>query len=103
MDPNGHTGAMAAWHDAATAGKSPDSAVTSPNVAAARIGEGGGGTRADGRATAKQVVATAERLFAERGAEAVSLREVAKAAASRNIAVGALAARATPRPRVSRD
>src|SRR5271165_1043188 len=47
----------------------------------------GGGTRADGRATAEQVVAAAERLFAERGVEAVSLREVAKAATSRNTAV----------------
>jgi len=47
----------------------------------------GGGTRADGRATAEQVVEAAERLFAERGVEAVSLREVAKAATSRNTAV----------------
>ena len=47
----------------------------------------GGGTRADGRATAEQVVAAAERLFAERGVEAVSLREVAKATTSRNTAV----------------
>ena len=45
------------------------------------------GIRADGRATAEQVVAAAERLFAERGVEAVSLREVGKAAASRNTAV----------------
>jgi AcrR family transcriptional regulator len=45
------------------------------------------GTRTDGRATAEQVVAVAERLFAERGVEAVSLREVGKAAASRNTAV----------------
>ncbi len=34
----------------------------------------GAGTRADGRATAEQVVIAAERLFAERGVEAVSLR-----------------------------
>ena len=47
----------------------------------------GGGTRADGRATAEQVVVAAERLFAERGVEAVSLREVAKAAISRNTGV----------------
>ncbi len=47
----------------------------------------GGATRADGRATAEQVVEAAERLFAERGVEAVSLREVAKAATSRNTAV----------------
>lgn len=47
----------------------------------------GGGTRADGRATAEQVVIAAERLFAERGVEAVSLREVAKAATSRNTGV----------------
>ena len=47
----------------------------------------GPGTRADGRATAEQVVAAAERLFAERGVAAVSLREVGKAAASRNTAV----------------
>jgi len=57
----------------------------------------GGGTRADGRATAEQVVIAAERLFAERGVEAVSLREVAKAATSRDLlvqlVVGALAAR----------
>jgi len=38
----------------------------------------GGGTRADGRATAEQVVIAAERLFAERGVEAVSLREVVR-------------------------
>jgi AcrR family transcriptional regulator len=42
--------------------------------------------RADGRATAEQLVAVAERLFAERGVDAVSLREVGKAAASRNTA-----------------
>ena len=47
----------------------------------------GGGTRADGRATAEQVIEAAERLFAERGVDAVSLREVAKAATSRNTAV----------------
>jgi len=46
----------------------------------------GGGTRADGRATAEQVIISAERLYAERGVEAVSLREVAKAATSRNTA-----------------
>src|SRR3984893_3297580 len=45
------------------------------------------GQRADGRATAEQVISAAERLFAERGVEAVSLREVGKAAASRNTAV----------------
>jgi len=50
-------------------------------------GRSAGGTRADGRATAEQVIAAAERLFAERGVEAVSLREVAKAATSRNTAV----------------
>ena len=42
---------------------------------------GGGGTRANGRATSEQVIVSAERLFAERDVEAVSLREVAKAAA----------------------
>ncbi len=42
--------------------------------------------RADGRATAEQLVVVAERLFSERGVEAVSLREVGKAAASRNTA-----------------
>lgn len=42
--------------------------------------------RADGRATADQLVAVAERLFAQRGVEAVSLREVGKAASSRNTA-----------------
>ena len=42
--------------------------------------------RADGRATAEQLVLVAERLFSERGVEAVSLREVGKAASSRNTA-----------------
>jgi AcrR family transcriptional regulator len=42
--------------------------------------------RADGRATAEQIVSVAERLFAERGVDAVSLREIGKAAASRNTA-----------------
>jgi AcrR family transcriptional regulator len=42
--------------------------------------------RADGRATAEQLVVVAERLFSERGVEAVSLREVGKAASSRNTA-----------------
>ncbi len=40
-----------------------------------------------GRATAEQVLDAAERLFAERGFDAVSLREIGKATSSRNTAV----------------
>lgn len=43
--------------------------------------------RTAGQATADQLVATAERLFAERGLEAVSLREIGKEAGSRNTGV----------------
>jgi AcrR family transcriptional regulator len=46
-----------------------------------------GRRRSDGRITAEQVLEAAERLFAERGIEAVSLREVGKAASSRNTGV----------------
>jgi AcrR family transcriptional regulator len=65
--------------DTAAAGRQPPDAR--------ETGPAGSGPRADGRATADQVIAVAERLFAERGVEAVSLREVGKAAASRNTAV----------------
>jgi len=43
-----------------------------------------GGGNASGRATRERLVLTAERLFAERGIAAVSLREVGQAAGQRN-------------------
>ena len=43
-----------------------------------------GGGNASGRATRERLVFTAERLFAERGIAAVSLREVGQAAGQRN-------------------
>jgi len=59
-------------------------AATSDGTARGGTAAGGNGQAARSERTRQKLLATAERLFAERGIEAVSLREIATAARQRN-------------------